>query len=275
MASSSFLLSSTGTVCSHQPIIKHPSIVSALCSLPTSTLSMSKLSTCQAAPPSRVLSEIGLCLKPHTSETPVAWTYADCLAEGLAEQWLGASLPQKMFLRSHSGGSSEIMANHNTQLAEDFTALWHFPPNTSKCGCSPGSAGTFACGDAVWPLWNALQAGEPLRPEWHMDPSDWSACSWGFALLPHQRTTRHWALNVQALCSTVYRILVVLKPSPVFPSMVLGEQICCSVSWECFHSLSFSPATFGGVLFLHDAIKLHSPPFLFSILSAKIAPHPP
>ena len=93
MAPSSSLLSGAGNLHSHQPAIKPPSFVSGLCLLPASTLFMTKLSTCQAAPPSRVLSQMGYISKPHTSETPEAWTHTDCLGEGLAEQWLGAGLP--------------------------------------------------------------------------------------------------------------------------------------------------------------------------------------
>ena len=47
--------------------------------------------------------------------------------------------------------------------------------------CSPGSAGTFACREAVWSLPNALIAGELLLPMWPVDPLDLAACSWGFA----------------------------------------------------------------------------------------------
>lgn len=45
-----------------------------------------------------------------------------------------------------------------------------------------GSAGTFAFGEAIWPLLNALQAEELLLPLWSTDPSDCAACSWGIDL---------------------------------------------------------------------------------------------
>ena len=123
--------------------------------------------------------------KPQTSETSVAWTCTDSLGDGLTEQWLRASLPQKMFTQLFSGRGSEIMANHNTQLVPGFTALGHLCPNTNKRGCSIGSPGTFACEEAVWPLPNALQAGELLLHLWYTDPSGPATCSWGFVLLPH------------------------------------------------------------------------------------------
>ena len=63
MASPSSPVSGTGTLSSNQPMIKNPSFVSGHCPLPASTLSMPKLSACQAAPPSRLLSQVGLCFK--------------------------------------------------------------------------------------------------------------------------------------------------------------------------------------------------------------------
>ena len=50
-------------------------------------------------------------------------------------------MPQKTFMGSHSCRGSEVMANHSTQLAPGFTALWHLCANISKCGCSLGSTG--------------------------------------------------------------------------------------------------------------------------------------
>ena len=86
MAPPSSLVSASGVLHPYQPMIKQPSFVSGPCQLPTSNLSVSELSTCQVAPPFRVLSQLGLCFKPHTSETPVAQTPTNSLVEGLAEQ---------------------------------------------------------------------------------------------------------------------------------------------------------------------------------------------
>ena len=106
----------------------------------------------------------GCVSKPHTSEIYAAWIHTDSLGEGLAEQWPGTDLPQKTFMRSHSGRSSEIMVYHNIQLVPGFIPLWSHFPNPSKHGCSPGSAGNFAFGEALWPLPNGFQAGEPFLP---------------------------------------------------------------------------------------------------------------
>ena len=102
------------------------------------------------------------CVSKPASETPVAWTHADFLGEVLAEQCPHAGLSPKMFLRSHCSRGSEIMADHDTQLAPCFTALWYLCPNTSKHNCYLGSAGTFVCGEVIWPLPNALQVGKLL-----------------------------------------------------------------------------------------------------------------
>ena len=70
VASPSSLVFSRGTACSHGLAIKHPSFVSSLCLLPTSTLSMCKLSACQVIPPSRVLAQMGLCFKTPRFKDP-------------------------------------------------------------------------------------------------------------------------------------------------------------------------------------------------------------
>ena len=113
-------------------------------------------------------------------------------------------------------------------------------------GCSPGSPGAFACGDAVRPMPRALQAGELVSPVWHMDPSDLAFCSWGFTLLSQQSTTRHGALKLQTLHATVYRMLVVWKSCAFSLSMVLGNsRLIQSPATVFTFSLSFSPVTFG------------------------------
>lgn len=124
---------------------------------------------------------------------PCGWTTANSLGEDSAEQCPGAGLPQKTFVQSHSGRGLEIMTNHNAEPPPGFNTLWCLCLNNSKCGCSWGSAGTFAWGEAIWPLPNVLQVGEPLLPVWHTDPSDPAACSCGFALFPHQSTASHGA----------------------------------------------------------------------------------
>ena len=138
-----------------------------------------------------------------------------------------------------SSRDSEILANHNTEPASGFIIPWCFCPNTRKRGCSPGSARTFAEGEAIWPLPNALQAGELLLPVWHMDPSTPLSAPGH----PELRNFRRFAL----LC----RILVVLKPSPFFPLVVLGNRFLVqSVPCKCFHSFSlFLSNCFLGIVF--------------------------
>ena len=140
--------------------------------------------------PSRVLSQMGLCFKTLCFRDSHSLDPLGLSGEGLPKQWLGASLPQETFLRSCSGKCSEIMANHNTQPAPGVTTLCCLCPNTRKHVCSLGSPGTFTCEETIWPLPNALQAGEPLLPVWHTDSSIPTACSWGLALLADQSTSR-------------------------------------------------------------------------------------
>ena len=64
MASLAFPVSSSRTLCSHPRAIKHPSFVSSFHPLPASTLSVSKPSACQAEPPSKILSQMGLFPNP-------------------------------------------------------------------------------------------------------------------------------------------------------------------------------------------------------------------
>ena len=64
------------------------------------------------------------------------------------------------------------MAEHNIQPVPGFITPWCLCSNMSECGCSPGSVGTFACGETVQPLPNALVGGEPLLLLWPPDLSD-------------------------------------------------------------------------------------------------------
>ena len=97
-----------------------------------------------------------------------------------------------------------------------------------KRACSLWSTGIFACEEAIWPLPNALQAGKLLLPMWPMDPSVLVACSWGFSLPPQQRTSRYLALEFPTMYSPVYRVLMVLRPSPFSLSMFWGTDFLFS-----------------------------------------------
>ena len=70
MASPSLLVSGTGTLRSHWPSIKHPFSVSSFRPLPASILPVSKLSACQAGPPSWVLPQMRLCFQTLNSWGP-------------------------------------------------------------------------------------------------------------------------------------------------------------------------------------------------------------
>ena len=136
------------------------------------------------------------------------------------------------------------MANHNTQPAPAFAPLHVFFSNISKHGCSPGSAGTFASTKCT------PSRGFTSPCVAHGPPPNCAACSWGFTLLPHQSTARHRAQKLPTLPSMVYQILVVIETFSFFPINGFGVQIFCAIPCECFHSFSFSAATFRRSAFL-------------------------
>ena len=81
----------TGT-CSLMTCYQAPSFVIGFHPLPTCTLYLSKLSTCQVAPPSRVLSRIGLCFKTPHFRHPFDLDLCQLSARGshhtMARSWL-------------------------------------------------------------------------------------------------------------------------------------------------------------------------------------------
>ena len=71
IASPSSLVYGTGALCSHGPTVKYSSCVSGLHPFPRPfTLSVSKMSACQVSPPSRFLSQMGLCFKTPPFRDP-------------------------------------------------------------------------------------------------------------------------------------------------------------------------------------------------------------
>ena len=194
--------------------------------------------------------------------TPTIWGRVS-----LSNGWMLA-YPRKCSCDPCSGKGSEIMANYNTYstrfhstLASLFQyqeiwllsrvrwdlCLWGGCMASTKC---PPSRGTTSPHVAHRPLGpHSLLLG--------IHPS-------------HQSTARYWALEFPTLCSPVYRVLMVLKPSLFSPSMgrfLFGEQISCSVPYGCFHS--FSQAAFRGVFFLFFPSAPHSPPVSLASLPPK------
>ena len=110
-----------------------------------------------------------------------------------------------------------------------------------------------------------LFRSEPLLPISPRRSSDHAAHSGGLgrASLPehHQRLTS----KTSTLCSTVYKNLAVLKPSPFSASMILGISFLVqSVPCACFHSFSLSAFRRG--VFLHKPdILLSLPPTLSTL----------
>lgn len=106
MSSHSSLVSGMGILCLHRHMIKHPSFISGFLLLLTFTLSVPMLlPALWCLPPQFYLSWV--CVSnPHTSKTTTVWNLTFPLGEGLVQQWLGASLSQKMVVQSCSDRSS-------------------------------------------------------------------------------------------------------------------------------------------------------------------------
>ena len=129
---------------------------------------------------------------------------------------------------------------HNTQSVPGYTTLWLLRPNTSKSGCFQGSPGTFACGEAIWPQLNALQAGKPLLPSWQVDPSHHT--NWNLRIHPTSSPEHCQTLNSKTSDSA---LLGEVKPPPFSPSVALGNRSLVQSPASVFTcSLSFSPTTF-------------------------------
>ena len=107
----------------------------------------------------------GCVSKPHTSEISLAWTHSDSLGEGLAEQWPGAACHRKC---SWDDAVAEVqrlwqITTHSwCQVSLHSGVFVPVPANVA----APGSTGTFACGETIWPLPNILQVEELLLPMW-------------------------------------------------------------------------------------------------------------
>ena len=73
---------------------------------------------------------------------------------------------------------------------------------------------------------------------------------------------------------TLYRILMVLKPSPLSSSVVLGNRFLVQ-SFVSVFTLSFSPATFGECFSCTLLVCCTLPTLFLCSLSTKTAPYPP
>ena len=147
MASPSSLGSSdTGTSGSHPPRIKYLSFVSGLCPLPTLPCQCPSFLTSKYTSLQSFISD-GIMLQNPTLQTAWSgggscWAMASCR---LAPENVYA-IPQQQRFRDY--GKSQHHASTG------FIALWGLCFNTSKWGCSLGSAGTSACGGCIWPHFN-------------------------------------------------------------------------------------------------------------------------
>ena len=101
----------------------------------------------------------------------------------------------------------------HSRQAPGFTTLWHLGGNTSKCGCSLGSSGTFASWEAIWLLPNALQARELLLPCGTWTPQTLLPVPGDLLCFLTREPPGTELQNFRLSEDSIYRILVVLKPS--------------------------------------------------------------
>lgn len=105
----------------------------------------------------------GWVLIPHTSETPMAWTCADPLGEGLAVLWPCWLVPENSCATVQW---FRVYGNCNPQPAPGFAALiGSLCSYASEWGSSRSPTESFVHGKANSPLSNALPTGELLLPE--------------------------------------------------------------------------------------------------------------
>ena len=143
------------------------------------------------------------------------------------------------------------MAKHNTQPGRFHRIFVPIPANVAVLR---GLLGPLPVGGLTAST-GCLPSGGTASPVWPVDASDLAACSWGFAL-PTRAPPGIELWSFRLLCSPVYRVLMVLKPSPPF-------SLSCSVACGRFHSLSFSV---GAVLSCGgSAFPALSPLSLFSL----------
>ena len=120
----------------------------------------------------------------------------------------GARPPPKKIVRQYSLSVSGSMENRNTSGTR--LHLQQPCPNTSECGCLPGSAGTRWLQQA---LPNVLPAVEPLFPVWPKNLPD-PTLFLGIHL-SHPGTSRYRAAcGLAEFVLPLFTVLIEFKPSP-------------------------------------------------------------
>ena len=152
---------------------------------------MSKLSTCQEAPPSGVLSQMGLCFKtPHFRDPCQLGPMPTLLGRILLSNGWVLACPRK---RSCDRAVAEIQ-----RLWQITTHSWRWFHH-SLVSLSQHQQ-TWLLSRVLWELclWGSHMASTKCSPSKgtasacvDINTSDSAACFWGFARLPHQNIARH------------------------------------------------------------------------------------
>ena len=148
-----------------------------------------------------------------------------------------SAFPIKRFLWPCISNSSEIMANHNTQAVPGFTAFWHFIPMPVTMVVLWGPLGTLS-------MERLYDLHQMYAKHWnHFSPCDWwnPQPHWLF-LGFHPTSQPEYSPGLSSRISNSALLClqtVICIETLFFLHIVLGSVLC-----ECFHSFSFSPATF-------------------------------
>ncbi|XP_053080212.1 probable ribonuclease 11 isoform X1 [Acinonyx jubatus] len=193
-----------------RPAIAHLSFVSGFCPLPAFTLSMTKPSGCQAAPPllnfisdaavfrgpsllrdcgfDPFCPSVGACQRAMASASCTQEHLWDCAAADAQRLRLGASPSQKKFTQLCSSSVSGIVENHNMHLAPGFTLKELVPAPANVVVLCGQLRPLESAAVATRTLPNVLLAGEPLLPVW---PENFPDPTLLLGIRPsHQSTTR-------------------------------------------------------------------------------------
>lgn len=154
--------------CPHRHEDNNPLCVLSFCQIPALTLYPSCLPAKCCSPPVFYL-RIGCVSKPHISEAPVAWTYADLLVERLPVLRHCRLVPEhicvtmkwfRLYSKSQHIASTRVCCPQPVSLFHSY----------GEWGSSMALAGSFASGTAVSPLPNTLHAGNHFSPSDPRDP---------------------------------------------------------------------------------------------------------
>ena len=166
--------------------------------------------------------------KPHTSGTPTAWSCADSLGEGLAEQWPGTSLTQKCL---HNCAVAKVQSLWQSQHIPGARSHW-----TRIFVLIPANMAT------LWGLLTPLPPGKPYglyqmhsKQENHL----FQCRTWTPETMMPAPGVSPKHLSCEPSDSAPYCLYTdAIETLSFLPHNGFGKQISCPVPCKCFHSFS-------------------------------------